>query len=291
MSHFITVVILPKKYKKIFRFGEKDKPAVVKRWHGIAERAVAEILAPFDENKSVDPHEEGCYCVGSIARHESEKEAEKQLKIDWEDLRKRYWAIPDDKRPVWQKFAPVKKFGKLQKKLEREHLLNGKPDTTCEDCKGTGKRTTSYNPNSKWDWWQIGGRWTGQYSDYDPAKDPNNIEVCDLCGGTGERHDKIVDGKCNACGGKGKKIKWPTQFEPIADDILPVESILSQIEQDENKSPFAIVTPDKEWLENGDMGWFGFVSNGKEEEVWAKETKGVFERFKEHIAVVVDCHI
>jgi hypothetical protein len=31
----------------------------------------------------------------------------------------------------------------------------------CADCHGAGVRTTTYNPNSKWDWWVVGGRWHG----------------------------------------------------------------------------------------------------------------------------------
>lgn len=34
------------------------------------------------------------------------------------------------------------------------------------------------NPNAKWDWWQIGGRWSGMLKPkYDPAKDPANLDA------------------------------------------------------------------------------------------------------------------
>ena len=45
-------------------------------------------------------------------------------------------------------------------------------------------------PASKWDWWAVGGRWTGLFSDYDPSADVKNWSVCDLCGGTGTRTDQ-----------------------------------------------------------------------------------------------------
>lgn len=36
---------------------------------------------------------------------------------------------------------------------------------------------TADDENSKWDWWQIGGRFSGRLSkDYDPEKDPDNFE-------------------------------------------------------------------------------------------------------------------
>src|SRR5258708_113248 len=63
-----------------------------------------------------------------------------------------------------------------------------------------------------WDWYQIGGRWTGTLDNYDPEKDPANIEVCSTCQGTGVRKDMVVQNGCNACNGKGIKSVWPTQF-------------------------------------------------------------------------------
>jgi hypothetical protein len=75
---------------------------------------------------------------------------------------------------------------------------------------------------SRWDWWQVGGRWSGFFlPNYDPEKDPANIETCDTCGGTGLRHDSIglaareqdPTYTCNGCQGKGKKVKWPTEWQ------------------------------------------------------------------------------
>lgn len=89
------------------------------------------------------------------------------------------------------------------------------------------------NEQSFWDWWQIGGRWSGHFArdDYDPHKDPRNWETCDICGGTGQRggpgsrfpneSPSVRDGKpyCNGCthyfehtGQVGVAVKWPTQW-------------------------------------------------------------------------------
>ena len=91
-----------------------------------------------------------------------------------------------------------------------------------------------------WDWYQIGGRWTGvKSSQYDPEKDPANIERCGICGGTGYRNDAIgqdarrqeTSYTCNGCGaikdgkwthgehGKGYSLKWPTSWKTYAGDI------------------------------------------------------------------------
>ncbi len=117
-----------------------------------------------------------------------------------------------------------------------------------------------YNENGKdyddnsgwWDWWQIGGRWTGAHvPGYDPDTDPNNIETCKICNGTGFRTDKGGEEQrakdptytCNACGdfildknkkivgwghgaaGAGKAVKWPTSWEHFPGDIMEVKDI------------------------------------------------------------------
>lgn len=70
------------------------------------------------------------------------------------------------------------------------------------------------NPNKKWDWWQVGGRYSGRFlNGYAPEDDPINQEPCYLCGATGTRKDRDPNGtECNGCQGTGIKTKWPTQW-------------------------------------------------------------------------------
>jgi hypothetical protein len=91
------------------------------------------------------------------------------------------------------------------------------------ECRGRFYRKT--NPNAKWDWWTVGGRWTGMLiPNYDPEKDPANKETCSLCNGTGTRTDMVCQNGCNGCGGTGIKVKWPTQWAKVG-DILQVKDI------------------------------------------------------------------
>lgn len=86
----------------------------------------------------------------------------------------------------------------------------------------------------EWDWYQIGGRWSGHLSGYDPEKDPANTETCNLCQGTGQRPGaleqfgaawvKEMKG-CNGCLGKGTRVKWPTQWQRHDGDVRPVEDL------------------------------------------------------------------
>lgn len=86
-----------------------------------------------------------------------------------------------------------------------------------------------------WDWWQLGGRYTGSFTAYDPTKDPANMEACDLCGGTGDRakyrnepplHPDMKS--CNGCAGMGVRVKWPTQWLDYEGDVTtPAQALAS----------------------------------------------------------------
>jgi hypothetical protein len=123
-------------------------------------------------------------------------------------------------------------------------------------------------PVGWWDSWQIGGRYVGRYSDYDPRQDPANFEVCRLCGGTGERSDGLSGpGNCNGCcgtngdkprtlRGTGRAMLWPTQWKPCPDDVVPVKVLVN------NPGiglPLRVVFPDgtatdeRPWANPGDL--------------------------------------
>jgi hypothetical protein len=116
-----------------------------------------------------------------------------------------------------------------------------------------------------WDWYQIGGRWTGTLDGYDPQTDPANKKHCWLCDGSGIRDDTL--GKqmrekdpsytCNGCKGTGEMDKWPTEYAKRSNDILPLELvipiILEEWQQDPIKEGKAEESRAKEWL-NGKRG-------------------------------------
>jgi hypothetical protein len=105
----------------------------------------------------------------------------------------------------------------------------------------------SRNPNSFWDWYQIGGRWTGSHDDYDPTNDQKNLEICSLCEGTGFRNDELgIETRlndptytCNGCGsydyenkqwkdsgyGKGVRLKWATQWKRYDGDVCSIKNV------------------------------------------------------------------
>jgi hypothetical protein len=154
-------------------------------------------------------------------------------------------------------------------------------DATVEKVMGPSEKNGGF-----WDWYQIGGRWTGTLDGYEPEKDEANIKPCNLCGATGKRADMEVANGCNGCAGTGKSVEWPTQWKRHAGDVMPVE----QLTEEQLKKFYRVVCDG--------YGPFG----GERYYPWKAGTDGVFEAnemppldwlkktFTEHVAVVVDNH-
>jgi len=152
------------------------------------------------------------------------------------------------------------------------------------------------NEQPKWDWYSRGGRWTGALdADYDVEKDQRNIETCDLCRGTGMRNDNLGRSArvkdpaytCNGCEGKGKRLKWPTQWADFPGDQVMVKDLKPNTNID-----FFAYLIDGQWIERGDMGWFGEVRDEKSKDKWLQEQKNIHASLKpEQWLTVIDCHI
>jgi len=106
------------------------------------------------------------------------------------------------------------------------------------------------NPNGFWDWFEIGGRWTGDHDGYNPRTDRRNWEKCSLCEGTGYRNDKLGKAErerdptytCNACGEydhekkqwshgnlpAGMRVAW--NYKRHDGDIMPVKEISDDLQ-------------------------------------------------------------
>lgn len=92
----------------------------------------------------------------------------------------------------------------------------------CNGCKGW------------WDWWVVGGRWTGSHDGYEPHKDPANYSPCRYCAGTGHRPGSpflAVDGTlgCNVCNNEYSH-EYPGQeynftLQPHAGDIISINQL------------------------------------------------------------------
>lgn len=175
-----------------------------------------------------------------------------------------------------------------------------------------------FRDGSRWDWWTVGGRWTGAISPvpYASEEDPENFETCFLCNGTGRRVDAEKfeqenpgwiewTGGCNGCKGKGWEVAWPTKWKAFDGDVQPVAALSFKTYRWEHEGavktrefiPTAVVTPDGKWHEQARMGWFGMTiedeagDGEKPEHLWRATVQALIEQHPSGYAVLVDCHV
>ena len=176
---------------------------------------------------------------------------------------------------------------------------------------GEGEWGYTHNPNAKWDWWVIGGRFTGDFLVRADLQDC--IVSSDCSEGDSDRAPegyKFVDGarKKDICWDLMKQLavdavekgyqkcveafenKDLTGFGPLTsivdDGIASWGAMLYKKGEtlDEYKArkgvanvdryminAYAFVDRNGDWSGSGDMGWFGISSNDKDERTWNDE--------------------
>lgn len=160
----------------------------------------------------------------------------------------------------------------------------------------TNKRGYWTNPNAKWDWYTVGGRW------------PNEIKLLD---GTNADHAKIKDIDRTIDKDEYKKAE---RFWEVIVEELPLR-------EDESKSdftnfikkeyyinkygtkgrfatnassfvPYALLTDEGQWLSKGNMGWFGMSDDSADSlDKAMKEFNKTLDEKLDHYLTIIDCHI
>jgi hypothetical protein len=154
--------------------------------------------------------------------------------------------------------------------------------------------------DKEWDWYQIGGRWTGALDGYDPELDPANKKPCEFCEATGTTTKAValkypaykehVGKPCIQCKGEGQRVEWPTQWERHQGDIQPISSLT---EEQYDKRFYAVVV-DGEWFAKERFEYRPWVSETSEKYKFVPEELPPLDWLKkeyaDHLVVAVDCH-
>lgn len=151
--------------------------------------------------------------------------------------------------------------------------------------KETGKYGHYYNPNAKWDWYVIGGRWSkslllknGQRKDYAKIKDIDWTKMKEI---SKIELEKVWDSN-------------PEGIHRYFNGIRNNDTKESFIERESGFSTYAVITPDGNWHAKGEMGWFGISSENEDEaNEWSKSFYDTFIKNAdpETEIAIVDCHI
>lgn len=159
------------------------------------------------------------------------------------------------------------------------------------------KAVNRTNPNKKWDWYQVGGRWR------------NLLKLK-----SGKRADsaksKDVDFSLDQEKYKKSLRFWEVAVEnhPLKDNenkedfmsFYKSQYYIDRYRTKENYAEsvaefgtFALITANGEWFEKGTMGWFGMSSENEESIMSYKEIlkEKLQEVDEEYFLTVVDCHI
>ena len=216
-----------------------------------------------------------------------------------------------------------------------------------KDENGEWQEMSSYNPNSKWDWYSLGGRWMGFFKLKEGAvgelgrpgvfkNQPDGIGMVDAA----RKCDIDFEAIRNKAGQKASEY-YDSFWKLVGDQPLPnwneirerhgkenidsareeyrnhpVVRILDNSEEFKHEFMFRDITEMAEtrgdyienarrssivtfavlhngtWYERGEMGWWGHVSNEKDQNEWNNQFYELLESLPDDTLLsVYDCHI
>ena len=139
---------------------------------------------------------------------------------------------------------------------------------------GQWEKYSTYNPDSKWDWYTDGGRWDGTIKTKDGEfVNDGLLKDIDWSDFTPEDYSK-----------KTEKDMWTgEEYHPLKDDV--------KWHYTRSSVPFCLVV-DGEWIEKGQMGWWGISTNDKEQNAWNEEFFSIVDKLPEDSEFhLIDFHI
>ena len=280
MSHFCGLVVLTPEYLENHSFEDS--------------------LDKYDENLEVDEYCKGelsdsekvefveyysfdNHCIDEKAqkefvksiRHKATFETQKQFKenrggFTYKDYYQYLaWKNKDSFARFFKKNYPDL-FSKFEE-VYAEHGNDWNGNTWHKNEEGVWCKYSTYNPDSKWDWYANGGRWDKAIK----TKDGEFVNEClakeiDLTPYPSECYEDDTDWQ----GKPVKRLKDEYDWHYTKDDM-----------------PFCVVI-DGVWYERGQMGWWACVSNEKDKDVWNEEVAKMLTEIPADSEVYnVDFHI
>lgn len=254
------------------------------------------LLAPYSEGISVKPY----------PNTPPEEILKKFKRVEVRSFQKQQNGVPLDlfeKRTI----ETVVNHGKVPSWWWKEYNGSGMDEN--------GWGLSTYNPNAKWDWYSLGGRWTGTL----PLK-KGKVGTLGEPGAFGNPplREKGVD-QCRIEDVDWDQLKkdaektageeWDTLFEPYdpkkcwykeeyanAQKKLHIDMYGTREEYIRRRGywmPYALLSEKTGWVAPGEMGWFGMSTDDTEDrEEFCERFVKLMKSFpKDSIISVIDCHI
>lgn len=249
---------------------------------------VEELLEPYDEGLAVDKYLQ--YTKAQLienARRELEEirttTYAEYLKNPTAYLEKVCHGDAQNKHYQFLSSEFIKRYNETDEQILQRELSYYEDDMQDQD----GNVYSTYNPDSKWDWYVCGGRFSDMLIDLDsegkadelPVRKVDFIEMSRMERESMAPYEKAINDGFY----KPEYLKR----------MYPNEEIYEKIQ-----TTFwtrAVVTPDGEWHEVGKMGWFGCSSEEPEETTKWVDT--YYDRFlakaieNDWDIHIIDCHI
>lgn len=181
------------------------------------------------------------------------------------------------------------------------------------------------NPNAKWDWWQLGGRFSSRLLLKNGLRDNTALKgdidfegmrrlAGERAAGQYDRFQALVAGRDwkswselrEASPNDLERVRQLYREQPVIRDLWESEEFGPFTETELYKLPreqfverarnlavtgFAVVL-NRTWYERGEMGWWGCVSNEKDEGEWIAKVKELLDGLSDTVRIsFVDCHI
>jgi hypothetical protein len=142
------------------------------------------------------------------------------------------------------------------------------------------------NPQAKWDWWVVGGRYDNYLINKHGASG-DSFQVKDIDWEAMERRNAENAAQWWEEAHQEKNAAMKGFLYGITEGMTKEQYIAQRT----GVSAYAFLVGDQ-WVERGEMGWFGMASNEKDAEQWETEmTKFLKGLEPEQYLTVVDCHI
>lgn len=217
------------------------------------EGMLSELLKPFCENDAVEPYKD------RIGAPVPEEQREGPASWPWP-----YNVIVEDHPDV-----DVNDAALVAKLLNErwEHAGNPEDSSDVESYHADEEglwQWSSYNPNSRWDWWVIGGRWTGYFAAKSGFTGQPGLMTDRANPGY---YDCVRKGDIDMARMVAREIERATEYHEhvqaeLAAGRTPWGDTTKTLEQrvaeaaDNAIRPYAVLA-EGVWREPGRMGWFG----------------------------------